>query len=75
VHSKDYSGRRAEELAHSANEWISDPADADRDMGWVIQRAEAYARPATRIAVRCRKQNGQLGVDVTISNLSPADVL
>jgi hypothetical protein len=44
-------------------------------MGWVSQLAEVYERPVTRIAVRCRKQNGQWGVGVIISSLSPADVL
>ena len=75
IHGKDYSGRRAEELAHSVSEWVADPADADRQMGWVSPPAEAYNRPVTRIAVRCRKQNGQWGVGVIISSLSPADVL
>lgn len=75
VHGKDYSGRRAEELAHSVSEWIPDPADPDRQMGWVTHTPEAYCRPVTRIAVRCRKQNGQWGIGVIISTLSPADVL
>lgn len=31
-HGKDYSGRRAENLAESVTEWLADPRDADRQM-------------------------------------------
>ena len=36
---------------------------------------DAYVRPVRRIAVRCRKQNGQWGTAVLISTLEPAAVL
>lgn len=75
VHCKDYSGRRAEDLTASVQEWVTDPQDADRQMGWVTETTEMYCRPLRRIAVRCRKQNGQWGVGVIISTLSPQDVL
>ena len=37
--------------------------------------ADSYCRPVKRIAVRCRKNNGQWGVGVLISSLSSQDVL
>jgi hypothetical protein len=74
-HGKDYSGVRAEHLAESVVEWIPDPADPSREMGWVTLNADLYVRPLRRIAVRCRKNNGQWGVGVILSTLSPEAVL
>lgn len=75
VHAKDYSGVRAKTLAESVRQWIDDPADSNRQMGWVSLPAELYCRPVQRIAVRCRKKNGQWGYGVLLSTLSPQDVL
>ena len=75
VHGKDYSGTRAQALAESVSTWIIDPCDSDRQMGWVTQAPDAYCRPIRRIAVRCRKNNGQWGYGVIISTLVPQDVL
>jgi hypothetical protein len=75
VHAKDYSGVRATTLAESVRPWIDDPADSSRQMGWVTLPADLYCRPVRRIAVRCRKKNGQWGYGVIISTLSPKEVL
>ncbi len=75
VHGKDYSGVRAKTLAESVWQWINDPADSSRQMGWVTIPAELYCRPVQRIAVRCRKKNGQWGYGVILSTLSPKEVL
>jgi hypothetical protein len=75
VHGKDYSGVRAKALAESVGEWIPDPADSGRQLGWVSLPADLYCRPVQRIAVRCRKKNGQWGYGVILSTLSPKDVL
>jgi hypothetical protein len=75
IHGKDYSGRRAEHLAESVTEWVTDPRDADRQMGWVTETTDIYKRPIKRIAVRCRKNNGQWAVGVILSTLSARDVL
>lgn len=75
VHAKDYSGTRAKTLAESVVEWITDPGDHRRQMGWVTVAADLYCRPVKRIAVRCRKKNGQWGYGVILSTLSPEDVL
>jgi hypothetical protein len=75
IHIKDYSGRRATQLAKSVQRWFTDPADPAQQFGWVITEASAYVRPVRRIAVRCQKENGQWGIGVIISNLEPKDVL
>jgi len=75
VHAKDYSGQRAEALAHSVAEWIDDPHVPGRQVGWVTRDTDAYVRPVRRIAVRTRKKNGQWGVGVLLSTLTPRDVI
>jgi hypothetical protein len=75
IHGKDYSGVRAKTLTDSVQQWITDPADNRRQMGWITTAADMYCRPVNRIAVRCRKKNGQWGYGVVLSTLSPKDVL
>jgi hypothetical protein len=75
VHAKDYSGQRAQKLALSVTEWIDDPRIEGRQVGWVRTPTSAYVREVRRVAVRCRKKNGQWGIGVVISALSPEQVL
>jgi hypothetical protein len=75
IHCKDYSSARAQRLAASVQSWIDDPKVEGRQVGWVELPASEYVRPVQRIAVRCRKPNGQWGIGVLISMLSPAQVL
>ena len=75
VHTKDYSAQRARKLAAQVDTWIDDPRVPGRQVGWVMDEALEYVRPVTRIAVRCRKQNGQWGVGVVVSTLGPETVL
>ncbi len=75
VHCKDYSTVRARQLATSVTTWWPDPKDPNREMGWVSRPAEDYVRPVKRIAVRCRKKNGQWGYGALLSTLAPRDVL
>lgn len=75
VHAKDYSGQRAQKLALSVTDWVDDPRIEGRQVGWVRTPTTAYLREVRRIAVRCRKNNGQWGVGVVISALSPLEVL
>ncbi len=75
VHCKDYSSSRASRLAQSVPYWVDDPQVPGRQVGWVREPADEYVRPVRRLAVRCRKANGQWGVGVLISTLSPAEVL
>lgn len=75
VHSKDYSGKRAESLAESVLEWIDDPRNTGRQVGWVSEETGMYCRPVCRVAVRGPKKNGQWAVGVILSSLSPEQVL
>jgi len=75
VIAKDYSGQRAQKLALSVTNWVDDPRIEGRQVGWVRAASSAYLREVRRLAVRCRKKNGQWGVGVLISTLSPLDVL
>src|SRR5437764_1441556 len=74
-HGKDYSTQRARRLAASVQDWIDDPQVEGRQVGWVCLPATEYVRPVRRLAVRCRKANGQWGIGVLISTLTPAQVL
>ena len=75
VMAKDYSGARALKLAESVTSWVDDPRIEGRQVGWVSEAAGMYVRPVRRIAVRCRKKNGQWGVGVLISTLKAPEVL
>jgi hypothetical protein len=74
-HGKDYSGMRARSLTKTVSEWVDDPKTPGRQVGWIENAPNPYVRPVRRIAVRCRKNNGQWGVGVLISALSPQQVL
>jgi hypothetical protein len=75
VHGKDYSGQQAKRLAKSVQAWYVDPHQPERQFGWVSETTQAYVRPVQRIAVRCRKQDGQFAYGVLISALSAQQVL
>ena len=72
---KEYSGKRARKLATSVTDWVADPHVAGREVGWVAVAGDDYVRPVVRVAVRCRKKNGQWGTGVLITTLDPAAVL
>src|ERR1700694_1916456 len=74
-HGKDYSTQRARRLAQSVQDWVEDPHVQGRQVGWVCLPATEYVHPVRRIAVRCRKANGQWGIGVLISTLAPQQVL
>jgi hypothetical protein len=67
VLAKEYSGKRAHKLAATVVEWVDDPRVPGRQIGWVPGGAPEYVRPVGRIAVRCRKKNGQWGIGVLIA--------
>lgn len=75
VHCKDYSGTRAQTLAARVTTWVNDPRIPERQVGWVPMAVTPYSHPVQRIAVRCRKKNGQWGGGVLISTLSPPEVM
>lgn len=71
----DYSGKSARKRAVSVKQWFDDPSQPGRQFGWVTEAPKVYVRPVVRIAVRCRKANGEFAVGVLISALSAETVL
>jgi hypothetical protein len=74
-HGKDYFSLRARKLAESVTTWYADPRLPERQMGWVSAPPTEYVKPVRRIAVRAKKPNGQWGIGILISTLTPAEVL
>lgn len=74
VLTKDYSTARARKLANSVTQWFEDPTQAGRQFG-LVTTPHDYCRPVVRIAVRCRKNNGQWAIGVLVTNLSPDEVM
>ena len=72
--TKDYSTLRARTLAESVTQWVDDPTHTGRQIGLVMTPATEYCTPVVRIAVRCRKKNGQWGIGVLITNLTSNEV-
>src|SRR5947209_11074484 len=75
VHGKDYSGQQAKRLASTVQYWFTDQEQSERQFGWVTEVSNAYVRPVKRIAVRCRKPDGQFAYGVLLSTLSARQVL
>lgn len=65
--AKDHSSVRSARLAASVSEWVADPKLPERQVGWVTAAPTAYVRAVVRIAVRCRKANGQWNYAVLIA--------
>lgn len=72
---KDYSAERVRKLVEDVQEWIADPTESGREVGWLTTPTDLYCKPVRRIAVRCRKKNGQYVYGVILSNLTPEEVL
>lgn len=75
VHCKDFSTRRAAHYALSVREWVADPRQKGRELGWAVVKEGDYARPVRRLALRWRKRNGQRCHALLISSLEPGEVL
>lgn len=74
-HGKEYHAGRAQKLARSVIAWYPDLRLPERQIGWVTEPPTEYVKPVRRIAVRAKKPNGQWGVGILISTLTPAEVL
>jgi hypothetical protein len=59
VVSKEYSAGRANRLVKSVKEWIEDPDQPGRQVGWVEEQSLDYVRPVRRLAVRAKSSKGQ----------------
>ncbi len=76
IASKDCSPRRAGLLVKSVVEWVEDPDQPDRQVGWVTEKSENYVRPVRRLGVRWKTTKGiwQYGV-LLFAGLQPHDIL
>lgn len=72
--TKDYSSKRAAQLAQSVQVWYPDPKVQGREVGRVTQ-PHPYVHATTQIAVRARKKNGRWGYAVLITTLSASEIL
>jgi Transposase DDE domain group 1 len=75
VHCKDFSTARAKTLAATVTEWVSDPHNQRRELGWVSEPGDDYICPVRRLAMRWKKSNGQIRYGVIISTLEPREVI
>ncbi len=75
VLAKDYSSERSATLAASVSQWFDDPKLPERQVGWVSVAPREYVREVVRLAVRCRKANGQWGYGVLIGPVDQAPML
>lgn len=75
VLAKDYSSERSATLAASVSKWYDDPKLPERQVGWVRVPPREYVCEVVRLAVRCRKANGQWGYGVLIAPLDLAPIL
>jgi hypothetical protein len=73
--AKEYAAARVQKVAQEVQEWITDPAEQGRQVGWATSPLHLYCRPVQRIAVRCRKKNGQYALGLIVSDLSFEQVL
>jgi hypothetical protein len=58
VVSKDYSAQRASLLVKSVQEWVEDPNQPGRQVGWVTEESLDYVRPVRRLGVRSKSTKG-----------------
>jgi hypothetical protein len=75
IHCKDYSAKRAANLAKYVREWTDDPRRPDRQLGWVEAGSPGYVREVRRLVMKWRKKNGQVCHHLLLSTLDPADVI
>ena len=69
------STQQARLLAATVQQWVSDPGCPEREMGWVTQEAVAFVKPVRRVAVRCKKSNGEWAIGVLVCSLPFAAIL
>jgi hypothetical protein len=58
VVTKEYSAGRASRLVKSVKEWVEDPDQPGRQVGWVEEETYEYVRPVRRLAVRAKDSKG-----------------
>jgi hypothetical protein len=76
VVTKDYSFRRTTKLVNSVSQWVPDPMQPTREMGWVNEESSDYVAPVRRLAVRSKSATGRWQYAVLLfARLSDFDLL
>ena len=76
VVSKDYSAQRVSRLVKSVTQWVEDPDQPERQVGWVREESLEYVRPVRRLAVRCKSAKGRWHYGVLLfAGLDHQDIL
>ena len=76
VVGKDYSAQRVSRLVKSVTQWVEDPDQPGRQVGWVREESLEYVRPVRRLAVRCKSAKGRWQYAVLLfAGLSDQDIL
>ena len=76
VVTKEYSAQRVSRLVKSVKEWVEDPEQPGRQVGWVQEETREYVRPVRRLAVRAKSSKGVWHSAVLLfAVLSPKDIL
>jgi hypothetical protein len=73
---KDYSAQRVSRLVKSVTQWVEDPEQPDRQVGWVREESLEYVRPVRRLAVRSKSAKGRWHYGVLLfAGLDQQDIL
>jgi len=76
VVSKEYSAQRVSRLVKSVTQWVDDPDQPDRQVGWVQEESLEYIRPVHRLAVRSKSSKGRWHYAVLLfAGLDQKDIL
>ncbi len=76
VVSKEYSAPRVRRLISSVKEWIDDPDQPDRQVGWVTEESLDYVRPVARLGLRVKTCKGRWQYAVLLlAGLDQKDIL
>jgi len=75
VHGQDDAGTRAQSVAERVPAWVEEPRIAAPQVGGVTRAPTVSSCSVRRVAGRCRKHNGQWGVEVWIATLEPHEVI
>jgi len=76
VVSKDYSAQRVRRLITSVTQWVDDPDQPGRQVGWVREESLEYIRPVRRLGVRSKSSKGRWRYAVLLfAGLDQKDIL
>jgi hypothetical protein len=76
VVSKEYSAQRVSQIVKSVKEWIEDPDQPGRQVGWVQEETREYRCPVRRLGVRAKSSKGAWHHAVLVfARLDPKDIL